>query len=54
MITLKEALTLNKEELDIFKKELRTKIQARPELNAYIDVNNVGDGVPIAIKEISK
>ena len=51
MITLKEALTLNKEELDIFKKELRTKIQARPELNAYIDVNNVGDGVPIAIKD---
>lgn len=51
MITLKEALKLNKEELEIFKEELRMKIQARPELNAYIDVNNVGDGVPIAIKD---
>ncbi|MFT5661164.1 MAG: aspartyl-tRNA(Asn)/glutamyl-tRNA(Gln) amidotransferase subunit A [Sulfurimonas sp.] len=51
MITLKEALKLNKEELQTFKEELRTKIQARPELNAYIDVNNIGDGVPIAIKD---
>ena len=51
MITLKEALTLSKEELDKFKEELKTKIEARPELNAYIDVNNVGDGVPIAIKD---
>ncbi len=44
MITLKEALTLNKE-------ELKAKIEARPELNAYIDVNNVGEGIPIAIKD---
>jgi aspartyl-tRNA(Asn)/glutamyl-tRNA(Gln) amidotransferase subunit A len=51
VITLKEALKLNKEELQTFKEELRTKIQARPELNAYIDVNNIGDGVPIAIKD---
>ena len=51
MITLKEALTLNKEELNKFKEELKAKIEARPELNAYIDVNNVGEGIPIAIKD---
>ncbi|MEA2100446.1 MAG: Asp-tRNA(Asn)/Glu-tRNA(Gln) amidotransferase subunit GatA [Campylobacterota bacterium] len=51
MITLKEALTLNKDELNKFKEELKAKIEANPELNAYIDVNNVGDGVPIAIKD---
>ena len=51
MITLKEALALNKEELERFKEELKANIEARKELNAYIDVNNVGDGVPIAIKD---
>jgi len=51
VITLKEALKLNKEELNNFKEELKSKIEARPELNAYIDVNNVGEGVPIAIKD---
>ena len=51
MITLKEALKLNEEELNKFKEELRTKIEARPELNAYIDINNIGNGVPIAIKD---
>lgn len=51
MITLKEALKLNKDELHKFKQELKAKIDAKPELNAYIDVNNVGDGVPIAIKD---
>ncbi|MFK5938069.1 MAG: Asp-tRNA(Asn)/Glu-tRNA(Gln) amidotransferase subunit GatA [Sulfurimonas sp.] len=51
MITLKQALTLNKEELNTFKKDLKAKIEARPELNAYIDVNSVGEGVPIAIKD---
>ena len=51
MITLKEALSLSKEELKNFKDELKTKIEANPELNAYIDINNVGDGVPIAIKD---
>ncbi len=51
MITLKEALTLGKDELNKFKEELRAKIEANPELNAYIDVENVGDGVPIAIKD---
>ncbi len=51
MITLKEALSLSKEELNKFKKELQTKIEENKSLNAYIDVMNVGDGVPIAIKD---
>jgi aspartyl-tRNA(Asn)/glutamyl-tRNA(Gln) amidotransferase subunit A len=51
VITLKEALKLNKDELAKFKDELKAKIESRPELNAYIDVNNVGEGVPIAIKD---
>jgi len=51
VITLKEALTLSTQELNKFKEELKQKIEARPELNAYIDVNSVGDGVPIAIKD---
>ncbi|QSZ42238.1 Asp-tRNA(Asn)/Glu-tRNA(Gln) amidotransferase subunit GatA [Sulfurimonas aquatica] len=51
MITLKEALQLSKEELNKFKDELKAKIEANPDLNAYIDVNNVGDGIPIAIKD---
>ena len=51
MITLKEALKLSKEELENFKNDLKTKIEADKKLNAYIDVNNVGEGVPIAIKD---
>jgi aspartyl-tRNA(Asn)/glutamyl-tRNA(Gln) amidotransferase subunit A len=50
-MTLKEALSLSKEELAAFKEDLKKKIEANPELNAYIDVNNVGEGVPIAIKD---
>ncbi|MGA9045040.1 Asp-tRNA(Asn)/Glu-tRNA(Gln) amidotransferase subunit GatA [Sulfuricurvum sp.] len=51
MITLKEALKLSKEELSSLKEELKAKIAANPELNAYIDVLNVGEGIPIAIKD---
>ncbi|MDD5158442.1 MAG: Asp-tRNA(Asn)/Glu-tRNA(Gln) amidotransferase subunit GatA [Sulfuricurvum sp.] len=51
MITLKEALKLSKEELNSLKEELKTKIAANPDLNAYIDVLNVGEGIPIAIKD---
>jgi len=51
VITLKEALKLSKEELNKFKDELKAKIEANSAINAYIDVNNVGDGVPIAIKD---
>ncbi|MCD6257992.1 MAG: Asp-tRNA(Asn)/Glu-tRNA(Gln) amidotransferase subunit GatA [Helicobacteraceae bacterium] len=51
MMTLKEALKLSADELKKLKDELQEKIKANPELNAYIDVNNVGEGVPIAIKD---
>ena len=51
MITLKEALKLSKEELEKLKDDLKVKIAAYPELNAYIDVKSYGDGVPIAIKD---
>ena len=51
MITLKEALALSKDELDNFKEELRAKIEANKDLNAYIDIKNIGEGVPIAIKD---
>ena len=51
MITLKEALTLSKEELDNFKQDLRQKIEQNKELNGYIDVAENGEGVPIAIKD---
>ncbi|PHM17860.1 MAG: Asp-tRNA(Asn)/Glu-tRNA(Gln) amidotransferase GatCAB subunit A [Sulfuricurvum sp. PD_MW2] len=51
MITLKEALKLSKEELISLKEELKAKIADNPELNAYIDVLNVGEGIPIAIKD---
>jgi aspartyl-tRNA(Asn)/glutamyl-tRNA(Gln) amidotransferase subunit A len=51
LITLKEALKLSKEELDDLKAELKAKIQANPELNAYVGVESAGDGVPIAIKD---
>lgn len=51
MITLKEALQLSKDELNTFKQELKEKIEANIDLNAYIDVKDFGEGIPIAIKD---
>ena len=51
MITLKEALKLSANEIVALKEELKLKIAAYPELNGYIDVENMGSGVPIAIKD---
>ena len=51
MITLKEALQLSKDELANFKKELRAKIEANKELNAYISTDDFGEGIPIAVKD---
>jgi len=51
VITLKEALKLSQDELNIFKEELKTKIETNRDLNAYIDVNSAGEGIPIAIKD---
>jgi len=51
VITLKEALSLNKEDLKNIREDLKKKIESQPELNAYIDVKSISQGVPIAIKD---
>ncbi|WP_187647096.1 Asp-tRNA(Asn)/Glu-tRNA(Gln) amidotransferase subunit GatA [Nitrosophilus labii] len=51
MITLKEALRLNKDELKELKKDLVEKIEETRDINAYIDVKEAGEGIPIAIKD---
>jgi len=51
LITLKEALKLSSEELKDLKKDLAKKIEEKKEINAYIEVIDSGDGVPIAIKD---
>lgn len=57
MITLKEALKLPKEEIVELKKDLKKKIAEKKELGAYIEqllnceINELGDGVPILIKD---
>ena len=50
MITLKEALTKNREELELLKNEMETKAQEGG-LNAYIDFASAGEGVPVLIKD---
>lgn len=50
MITLKEALTKSKEELDALKVEMEVKAKAGG-LNAYIDFSSAGEGIPILIKD---
>ncbi len=51
MITLKEALRLPKEELQEIKKDLAKRAEEQRELNAYIAMDESGEGVPIAIKD---
>ncbi len=51
MITLKEALTLDDNKISKLKEQLKKSIESDAQLNAYIDIQNVGDGVPIAIKD---
>lgn len=50
MITLKEALTKSKEELEVLKVEMETNAKEGG-LNAYIDFTSTGEGVPILIKD---
>ncbi len=50
MITLKEALTKSKEELEEIRAELGEKARASS-LNAYIGFESSGEGVPILIKD---
>jgi aspartyl-tRNA(Asn)/glutamyl-tRNA(Gln) amidotransferase subunit A len=51
LITLKEALQLSPEALASFREELRQQIEANPELNAYVGMESMGEGVPIAVKD---
>jgi len=51
LITLKEALELPKEEIKALRDELKKKIDEKRELNAYISVDEAGDGVPLLIKD---
>jgi len=51
LITLKQALELPKEELAALKQDLAKKAQEQKELNAYIALDESGEGVPIAIKD---
>jgi len=50
VITLKEALTKSKEELNLLKIEMEEKAKEGG-LNAYIDFSSTGEGVPILIKD---
>ncbi len=50
MITLKDALTKSKEELQEIRVELEKRAKAS-DLNAYIDFESSGEGVPILIKD---
>ncbi len=57
MITLKEALTLPKEEIAAFKTDLVKEIETKKSLGAYIEqltgseIAESGEGIPIAIKD---
>jgi len=50
VITLKEALTKSKEELEALKIEMEKNAQ-KGGLNAYVDFASAGEGVPILIKD---
>ena len=51
MITLKEALRLPKEEIKALRDDLKRKVEEKKELNAYISLDESGDGVPLLIKD---
>ena len=51
MITLKEALQLDKSKLQELKAELKKSIEEKKELNAYVGLEEMDEGVPIAIKD---
>jgi len=51
VITLKEALTLSNEEIKAFREELKKEIEAKKELNAYVGMEESGEGIPLLIKD---
>ncbi len=50
MITLKEAMKLNKEELKEIVSDIKTRVQ-KSDINAYISLDEGFEGVPVAIKD---
>jgi len=57
LISLKEALKLNKEEIEELRKDLLKKIEEKKELGAYVEqltntqIATKGNGIPVAIKD---
>jgi len=51
VVTLKEALTMNEAQLSELKAELKEKIEAKKDINAYIGLEESGNGVPILVKD---
>ena len=51
MITLKEALALSPDEIKAFREELKKEIEAKKELNAYVGMEESGEGIPLLIKD---
>jgi len=51
VITLKEALSLSADEIKAFREELKSEIEAKKELNAYIGLEESGEGIPLLIKD---
>ncbi|WP_456382532.1 Asp-tRNA(Asn)/Glu-tRNA(Gln) amidotransferase subunit GatA [Hydrogenimonas sp.] len=51
MITLKEALALPKEEIAALREDLKKRIEEKRDLNAYIALDEAGEGVPLLIKD---
>ena len=51
MITLKEALKLPAEEVAALRDDLKSRIDEKKEINAYISLDERGEGVPLLIKD---
>ena len=57
MITLKEALTKSSSELETLRDDLKNRIEENKNLGAYVEqltnseINSIGSGIPIAIKD---
>jgi len=51
LITLKEALQLPKEDIKALRNDLKRKVEENKKLNAYISLDERGDGVPLLIKD---
>ena len=57
MITLKEALKLNKDGISKLREDLKKKIEEKKELGAYVEqlqdceISQLGEGIPIAVKD---